>query len=134
MLKAEGARKPGTRRGTDKEPRQGAPLTLSDLGIDKKTSAVAQQLAALPSETRDAVARRERSLRDVRNTQRREERVDRINALSVDTPALETVRAVPVLYADPPWRYEHVKTENRAIENQYPRHCQVQPAGGRVAR
>jgi len=26
----------------------------------------------------------------------------------------------PVLYADPPWRYEHVKTENRAVENQYP--------------
>ena len=97
-----------------------SPPTLSDLGIDKKTSAVAQQLAVLPSETRNAVARRERSLRDVRNTQRRAERVDRINALSVDTPALETVRPVPVLYADPPWRYEHVKTENRAIENQYP--------------
>lgn len=25
-----------------------------------------------------------------------------------------------LLYADPPWRYEHVKTESRAIENQYP--------------
>lgn len=25
-----------------------------------------------------------------------------------------------ILYADPPWRYEHVRTESRAIENQYP--------------
>lgn len=25
-----------------------------------------------------------------------------------------------LVYADPPWRYEHVETENRAIENQYP--------------
>jgi N6-adenosine-specific RNA methylase IME4 len=25
-----------------------------------------------------------------------------------------------LLYADPPWRYEHVETESRAIENQYP--------------
>lgn len=25
-----------------------------------------------------------------------------------------------VLYVDPPWRYEHVKTQSRAIENQYP--------------
>ena len=25
-----------------------------------------------------------------------------------------------LIYADPPWRYEHVKTESRAIENQYP--------------
>ncbi|MGH8534079.1 MAG: MT-A70 family methyltransferase, partial [Gammaproteobacteria bacterium] len=26
----------------------------------------------------------------------------------------------PLIYADPPWRYEHVKTESQAIENQYP--------------
>jgi len=25
-----------------------------------------------------------------------------------------------LLYADPPWQYEHVKTESRAVENQYP--------------
>lgn len=25
-----------------------------------------------------------------------------------------------LIYADPPWRYEHVKTESRAIENHYP--------------
>jgi len=25
-----------------------------------------------------------------------------------------------LIYADPPWRYEHVKTESRAVENQYP--------------
>jgi N6-adenosine-specific RNA methylase IME4 len=25
-----------------------------------------------------------------------------------------------VIYADPPWQYEHVKTESRAIENHYP--------------
>ena len=25
-----------------------------------------------------------------------------------------------LIYADPPWQYEHVKTESRAIENQYP--------------
>jgi N6-adenosine-specific RNA methylase IME4 len=25
-----------------------------------------------------------------------------------------------LIYADPPWRYEHIETESRAIENQYP--------------
>jgi N6-adenosine-specific RNA methylase IME4 len=25
-----------------------------------------------------------------------------------------------LLYADPPWRYEHIETQSRAIENQYP--------------
>jgi len=28
--------------------------------------------------------------------------------------------AYPVLYADPPWRYDFAETDNRAIENQYP--------------
>ena len=25
-----------------------------------------------------------------------------------------------MIYCDPPWRYEHIETESRAIENQYP--------------
>jgi N6-adenosine-specific RNA methylase IME4 len=41
------------------------------------------------------------------------------------TRAARPVKALPVgayrlLYADPPWRYEHIETESRAIENQYP--------------
>jgi N6-adenosine-specific RNA methylase IME4 len=34
--------------------------------------------------------------------------------------ALDLADRYPVLLADPPWRYEHVETESRAIENQYP--------------
>jgi N6-adenosine-specific RNA methylase IME4 len=30
------------------------------------------------------------------------------------------VGAYRLIYADPPWRYEHIETESRAIENQYP--------------
>jgi N6-adenosine-specific RNA methylase IME4 len=29
-------------------------------------------------------------------------------------------RPVPVIYADPPWRYEHAISDSRKIENQYP--------------
>lgn len=35
-------------------------------------------------------------------------------------PLDDAVGVYPILYADPPWRYEHVETENRAIENHYP--------------
>lgn len=34
-------------------------------------------------------------------------------------PPLPTGR-YRLVYADPPWRYEHIETESRAIENQYP--------------
>ena len=41
------------------------------------------------------------------------------------TRAARPMRPLPagayrLLYADPPWRYEHIETESRAIENQYP--------------
>jgi N6-adenosine-specific RNA methylase IME4 len=46
------------------------------------------------------------------------EATERANA---DPPDLSEIgETFPVLYADPPWRYEHVKTNSRAIENQYP--------------
>ena len=46
----------------------------------------------------------------------RAERVEKI----LEAPELLTEVRYPVIYADPPWRYEHSKTDNRKIENQYP--------------
>ena len=51
---------------------------------------------------------------------RRVERVDKINAISRGNAPLATVTSYPVIYADPPWRYEHSRTDNRQIENHYP--------------
>lgn len=45
---------------------------------------------------------------------RRDHRVQDIQELSA------ALGCFPVIYADPPWRYEHVLTESRAIENHYP--------------
>jgi N6-adenosine-specific RNA methylase IME4 len=50
--------------------------------------------------------------------QKRTERLARQHAGATGLPLSE--RRYSVLYLDPPWRYEHVKTESRAIENQYP--------------
>jgi len=36
------------------------------------------------------------------------------------TTALADLGPFDVLYADPPWRYEQIRTDNRAIENHYP--------------
>lgn len=49
---------------------------------------------------------------------RRMERVIEKQDSYDDTPADD--RPVPVIYADPPWRYEYVVTDNRKIENHYP--------------
>jgi N6-adenosine-specific RNA methylase IME4 len=86
----------GGSKGSRREPLLLAPATLDDLGVNKKTSMIAQQLARLPRKTRDAIARREETL----------------SAALRKTKAAEIRRVVSlpnaryrVLYADPPWAY-----------------------------
>jgi len=56
-----------------------------------------------------------------RTAERRQERIERIVEISQGNSELDELDGqYPIIYADPPWRYEHVKTENRAIENHYP--------------
>lgn len=100
-----------------------APATLAEAGIDKHLADRARKMAAVPEakfegllgEWRERVHQETERvttnlLREGEREQKREVRV---------APSLPpgTFR---LLYVDPPWRYEHVETESRAIENQYP--------------
>lgn len=98
--KATGTR--GQLRGRDssgstvkEQPEKSGP-SLADLGIDRKTAAVAQQLADLPPATREAIAQRETKLTAVR----RERKAEEIRK-AVSLPDAK----YRVLYADPPWMY-----------------------------
>lgn len=51
---------------------------------------------------------------------RRAERVERINEIAANNEPLEMPQRFPIIYADPPWEYEHSKTDNRRIDNHYP--------------
>lgn len=53
--------------------------------------------------------------RDIKRKETREQVIDRLK----ESP-LKTTTLCPILYADPPWRYEHSVSESRDIENQYP--------------
>lgn len=62
-------------------------------------------------------------IRQVKLDQNRDERTQKIVEISQNNKPLEAAdldRLYPVVYADPPWRYEHSMTDNRRIENQYP--------------
>lgn len=69
------------------------PLKLADIGIDKKTSMIAQQLAALPAKVRAAVASRDWSLREA---------VTKHRQATAKRPPLPEGK-FRVIYADPPW-------------------------------
>jgi N6-adenosine-specific RNA methylase IME4/DNA-binding CsgD family transcriptional regulator len=62
-----------------------------------------------------------KQIQQERTAERRQERVEKINEIAKgDAPLEGLTQTYPVIYADPPWRYEHARTENRAIENHYP--------------
>lgn len=97
----------GRNRGSTKELQLDAPPTLEELGIDKKTSMIAQQLSALPEEIRQEIVERETSLKTAQREAKRAE-VKEAAALPADT--------YRVLYADPPWKYGD-KCDSGAIQS-----------------
>ena len=58
--------KGGGSKGSTREPLLDAPATYAELGVTKKLASVAQQLAALPEATREAIAQREVTLSQAR--------------------------------------------------------------------
>jgi len=115
LPKATGKAGPGRgKAGRPSGPAFTPAATLTDLGITKNTSAVAQQLAALPPSLREQIAQQEVSLTKV--LRERKQSATRDERHTRPLPA----GLFKLLYVDPPWRYEHVETDSRAIENQYP--------------
>lgn len=112
-------------RPTNKTGFQENPVSLAEvLGSDHKNLAnrcrklarvPAKKFEAMIAEWRDRVQQEtERvTINLLREGEREQKRDDR-------PPRAMPAGLYRLLYADPPWRYEHIETENRAIENQYP--------------
>jgi hypothetical protein len=88
--------------------------TLAEMGLDKKTSKLAQDIAKLPEKQYQSVVSGivaiSKAVRDNKQAETREERKQ---------------KSIPdgkytLIYADPPWRYDFSQTDSREIENQYP--------------
>lgn len=102
---------------TDQRP------TLAEAGIDKNLADRARKLAAVPQaqfegmvgEWRERVQQEtERVTTNLIRAGEREQKRDERPSRPLPTGKYR------LIYADPPWRYEHIETESRAIENQYP--------------
>ncbi len=91
-----------------------------NLGNDLATLEADKQRAVLAS-GKDAAKAVVSALRADKAEKKREERVAKIVEIAKGNAPLGAVASrYPVIYADPPWRYEHAETESRAIENHYP--------------
>jgi N6-adenosine-specific RNA methylase IME4 len=61
-----------------------------------------------------------KEIQQEKRDERRVERVERIVELTSNNKPLNGMGIFPVIYADPPWQYEHPISDSRRIENQYP--------------
>jgi hypothetical protein len=104
---------------------------LQDRVASGKTApSTAADVARLPEpEQHEIVAKGEREILEAakriragRAEFRRAERLEKIETISRGNTPFLTPRKYPVIYADPPWRYENppMGGTNRSIENHYP--------------
>lgn len=110
-----------------KNPDTMSGFSLRELGVSEKQSSRWQALARVPendfeeyvAETRSKLARL--TVAGVMSKARREERNEKLATIARGNAPIDAVaERFPIIYGDPPWRYEHVASESRAIENQYP--------------
>ena len=106
-----------------------APELVAALRASKVSINAAADVATLPKEEQAVLVARgtkeilqaAKEIRAARTEERRNERLEKIVAISTgNAPVGEIAERYPVIYLDPPWRYEHAESESRAIENQYP--------------
>lgn len=113
-----------------KVQRDGASELVDKVVSGAVSVSAAADVATLPkTEQTEIVAKGEREIleaakkiRAQKAVAKREERLEKIEEISRGNTELDTSRRYPVIYADPPWRYENppMGGTNRSIENHYP--------------
>lgn len=101
----------------------GTPHLIAAVEQGRIPVSVAVKMVAEPRDIQDSLVAKVEAdgaqPRQLVNELRRQGRVEKLEELSAQ-PLSGKLGRFPILYADPPWRYQHVETESRAIENQYP--------------
>jgi N6-adenosine-specific RNA methylase IME4 len=91
------------------------------MGVSTRTVASAKAVERTAPELLEKIASGEMSVHEAQGVIRRGANADRISKLAARPIApLENGKRYHVIYADPPWQYEHPISESRKIENQYP--------------
>ncbi|HEX6968281.1 MAG TPA: MT-A70 family methyltransferase [Micromonosporaceae bacterium] len=96
-------------------------------GVSVSTAAVIadvpeeQQREVIAADDEREIIRRAKEIAARRREQRLREKAERVAEIKKrQTAPLSSLGPFPVLYADPPWRYEYAESSTRKVENQYP--------------
>ena len=127
--KKAGFGNPETYRQAKKVVEKGVPELVQKVDDGTVSISVAATVAEQPPEKQKEISAKRKKeileeakkIRGNEAIQRRQERMDKIADVSAgNTPLDGGIGRFPVIYADPPWKYNHSRTVSREIENQYP--------------
>jgi N6-adenosine-specific RNA methylase IME4 len=100
--------------------------TLASAGIDKKLSARSQAIAAISEDDFEATLAEHREAqqavtsRTMEKLMLRKQKTEQHSANLSQPADVSESGPYQLIFADPPWMYDHQETPNRDIENQYP--------------
>jgi N6-adenosine-specific RNA methylase IME4/ParB-like chromosome segregation protein Spo0J len=120
---SEGGKKKGL--GKFPDPGRAKDKIARAVGVDRKTlakaTAVVEAAEREPEKFKRIADQMDRTgnVHGAYKEVTRAAKIDKIANAAV-APLEKTSRQYPIILADPPWLYEHVETESRAIENHYP--------------
>lgn len=92
---------------------------------DGEFAAAAEQAAQetnipLMQLTKAQIVQAANAIKQEKRDENRYRRIERIAGINEGNRPLDGLGPYPVIYADPPWQYDHPISDSRRIENQYP--------------
>jgi MT-A70 len=91
------------------------------VGVNRQYVSDAKKVEREAPDLRPKVSAGELTIPEAKKEIRQREKAAKVAEIAKQIPApLSSTGPFPVLYADPPWRYEYAEDVGRAVENNYP--------------
>lgn len=102
------------------EPIHAAEQAAALMGTNRQYVSDAKRIAQEAPEFVEQIRAGEMTIPEVKRIINRQDRIEKLQTISAGNQEMNIERRYPVIYADPPWRYEYSISSSREIENQYP--------------
>jgi N6-adenosine-specific RNA methylase IME4/ParB-like chromosome segregation protein Spo0J len=102
------------------KPIHAAKEAAKQIGVNAQYVSDAKKIQNVAPELAEKIIAGKMTIPEAKRVINRAERIEKLVEITENNKPLEGIGIFPVIYADPPWQYEHPISDSRRIENQYP--------------